>query len=147
MRRAGDEHRLLLNCGCVWHLSVGNQSDRALVLDPAEAAREFPIAMCRPQRSAGSIRVLVSCLAAVALAACPPGETGNGGSAGNAGTTGGGGMAGSSAPGKGGTTGAAGISGPDDAGPTGAAGTTGSAGIGGAAAPAAARAPPARRAP
>ena len=96
--------------------------------------------MCRPHRSGGSIRVLVCCLAAVALGACTPGETGNSGSAGNggaaagnAGTTGVGGMAGSSALGEGGTTGAAGIGGPGDAGTTGAAGTTGSAGIGGAA--------------
>jgi len=96
--------------------------------------------MYRPHRSGASIRVLVSYLAAVALAACIPGETGNSGSggnagttAGNAGTTGVGGMAGSSALGEGGNTGAAGISGPGDAGTTGAAGTTGSAGIGGAA--------------
>ena len=81
-----------------------------------------------------SIHVIGSCLAALALAACSPAEsggtggtaTGGGGATGGSATTGAAGTTGDA-----GTTGTAGTTGPGDAGTSGAAGTSGVAGTGG----------------
>ncbi len=96
--------------------------------------------MITPRRSLSSICVLVSCLAAVAVAACaesePNGATGTAGTSatGAGGSTAGGGgtaSAGTAGPGQAGTVGTAGTTGSGVAGTIGSAGTIGAGGRGG----------------